>query len=173
MLEPKRIAADAVPAALDRALRYRLLNEPEEAESICRDVLAIDAEHRQARITLLLALTDQFHTHVSEQMDAALELAAGLPSEFEQQYYNGIIYERWGKSQLDSDMPADFCINWLRKAMQYFERAAELSQPREPDALLRWNACLRVLSRLQPRQPQVEDIRRDVSAEFGDDVPPR
>ena len=60
MPELKRISKDAVPAALEKALRYRLLNEPLESESICRDVLATDSKNQEALVTLLLALTDQF-----------------------------------------------------------------------------------------------------------------
>ena len=60
MFELKRLSADAIPAALEKALRYRLLNDPAEAESICHDVLRIDPENQQALVNLLLALTDRF-----------------------------------------------------------------------------------------------------------------
>ena len=56
----KKISPDGVPHALDRAERYRLLNEPVQAESICRDVLAVDADNQTALRALILALTDQF-----------------------------------------------------------------------------------------------------------------
>jgi len=45
---------------LTKAERYRLLNEPEEAESICRDILDVDPTHEAALVNFLLALTDQF-----------------------------------------------------------------------------------------------------------------
>src|SRR6266478_2457573 len=60
MSELKRLHKDAIPAALEKAERYRLLNEPGEAESICLDILHVDAENQQAIVTLLLALTDRF-----------------------------------------------------------------------------------------------------------------
>src|SRR5205807_5788281 len=60
MAEFKPISRDAVPLALEKAERYRLLNEPAQAESICLDVLAVDPENQQALVMLLLALTDQF-----------------------------------------------------------------------------------------------------------------
>ena len=60
MFELKRLSEDAIPAALEKALRYRLLNEPAEAESICHDVLNIDPQNQQALVLLLLALTDRF-----------------------------------------------------------------------------------------------------------------
>ncbi|MEE2900476.1 MAG: hypothetical protein VX815_18600, partial [Gemmatimonadota bacterium] len=60
MSELKPLSADAVPVALAKAEHYRLLNEPEEAESICIDILEVDPEHQKALINLLLARTDQF-----------------------------------------------------------------------------------------------------------------
>ena len=42
MFDLKPLSKDAIPAALAKAERYRLLNEPGEAESICLDVLRID-----------------------------------------------------------------------------------------------------------------------------------
>ena len=59
MFEPKPISIEAIPNALAKAERYRLLNEPREAESICRDVLEVDADNQEAIATLVLALTDQ------------------------------------------------------------------------------------------------------------------
>ena len=47
MFELKPLNKDAIPAALDKAMRYRLLNEPGAAESICLDVLRIDPENQQ------------------------------------------------------------------------------------------------------------------------------
>ena len=55
MFELKRLSEEAIPAALEKATRYRLLNEPAEAESICHDVLQIDPENQQALVVLLLA----------------------------------------------------------------------------------------------------------------------
>jgi hypothetical protein len=59
MFELKPLNTDAIPAALDKAMRYRLLNEPGAAESICLDVLRIDSDNQQALVTLLLAMTDR------------------------------------------------------------------------------------------------------------------
>ena len=49
----KKISPDGVPHALDRAERYRLLNEPVQAESICRDVLAVYVDNYSARCALI------------------------------------------------------------------------------------------------------------------------
>jgi len=59
MFELKLLTKVAVPKALERAERYRFLNEPGEAESICLDVLRVEPDNQKALITLLLALTDQ------------------------------------------------------------------------------------------------------------------
>src|SRR5712691_3378052 len=58
--ELKTLSPEAVPRALAKAERYRLLNEPGEAESICLDALEIEPENQDALATLLLAQTDQF-----------------------------------------------------------------------------------------------------------------
>jgi len=42
MYELKRLTKEAVPRALEKAERYRLLNEPTEAESICQDILRVE-----------------------------------------------------------------------------------------------------------------------------------
>jgi len=53
MFEPKPISKDAVPAALAKAERYRFLNEPGEAESICLDVLQIEPDNQDAIVALV------------------------------------------------------------------------------------------------------------------------
>ena len=58
--ELKRISAESIAEALSKVERYRLLNEPNLAESICLDILLIAPDHQEAAIALLLARTDQF-----------------------------------------------------------------------------------------------------------------
>jgi len=60
MFELKPISSAGVPRAIAKAERYRLLNEPEEAESICLDILRVDADNQEVLVMLLLAITDQF-----------------------------------------------------------------------------------------------------------------
>ena len=57
--ELKPISHDSVTGALAKAERYRLLNEPNQAESICCDILEVEPDNQQALISLILALTDQ------------------------------------------------------------------------------------------------------------------
>src|SRR5438046_3054241 len=96
MFALKTISVDAIPEALAKAERYRLLNEPGEAESICQDVLGVDPANQQALITLLLAVTDQF----TEKIDGskAMAVAARLQGDYERAYFTGIISERQGRA---------------------------------------------------------------------------
>ena len=171
MVEFKRISEQAVPAALEKALRYRLLNEPLEAESICRDVLEIDPQNQDARVTLLLALTDQFESEFTKAHERAKEVLAQLEGEYERAYYEGIVHERWANAELARKMPADFAVGWLRQAMRCYEKAEELCKSDDPDALLRWNTCARILRRYHQTTTRPESVSHDIQAEFGDDVP--
>ena len=173
MLEPKRISPDDVPAAVEKALHYRLLNEPEQAESICRDVLACEPDNQQALVTLLLAFSDQFEMHSSVNLDMAKDLVAQLPGEYQQEYFAGIINERWGKAQLQKGLPRDIAIGWIRTAMRHYDRAEALSEPGDPDAILRWNTCARILTQWGDGASDSVPLTHDVVGGFGDDVPPR
>lgn len=146
MFELKPIHASAVPAALQKAERYRLLNEPHEAESICRDVLAIDPGNARAQFILVLALTDQFVGHFGVTMDDARQVAAMVEDEYERTYLCGLIFERWAKAQRHRGLPAQATLGWLREALLCFERAETLAAQDNDEAVLRWNACVRLLS---------------------------
>ena len=147
MLPLKPLSKEAVPAALAKAERYRLLNEPGEAESICLDVLTIDPANQQALVTLVLALTDQFAEHRTGVVQRAQESAAGLASEYERAYYAGIICERRAKAQIvhGGHGAAAAAREWLKEALTHFERAEALRPSGNDDAILRWNACVRLL----------------------------
>jgi hypothetical protein len=152
----KPLSKDAVPAALAKAERYRLLNEPGEAESICSDVLLTDPGNQDARVMLLLALTDQFpHDASSRAVARAGELAAGLAEEYDRAYYLGIVRERLGKAVLQRDRygAAATAAEWLRDAMTFYERAEALRPTHNDDSLLRWNACARLLMELPVAPP--------------------
>jgi len=94
----KSISIGAVPKALEKAERYRLLNEPSLAESICLDILTIVPAHQRALISLLLARTDQFGSGVTVQ--SAQEVLHRIEGEYERAYYAGIIWERKGHAHL-------------------------------------------------------------------------
>jgi len=158
MFELKRLSSEAVPAALERALRYRLLNEPAEAESICHDVLEIDPENQEALVTLLLAITDRLGKGYGVGVTEAQQVLARLRDEYERAYYTGIVCERRGKAQLRQGYPGagHDAYEFLREAMMWFEKAEALRPPKNDDALLHWNTCARIIMRNQ-LAPRVEE----------------
>src|SRR6266540_4285456 len=105
MLTLKRLSPSAIPAALARAERYRLLNEPAQAESICEDVLSVEPGHTQALVTLILAITDSFPGQEGRGVQRAQELAASLPTEYERHYYGGLVAERRARALMHHDGP--------------------------------------------------------------------
>ena len=156
MFEPKPISRDGIPSALAKAERYRLLNEPGEAESICLDVLQIEPDNQDALVTLVLALTDQFREHPSQGLAGRAEgLVARLFDPYDQAYYAGIVHERRAKAALqrESFHSSASAAGWLHEALACFERAEALKPAHNDDAVLRWNACARLLQRLPHTVP--------------------
>jgi len=149
MFALKPISVDAIPAALARAERYRFLNEPEQAESICEDVLAVDPNNHQALITLILALSDQLRHEDSRTVARAQSLIGQLANEYERAYYTGLLAERRTRAFLVRDSPGASlpAADWLHAAMRSFQRADELRPTGNDDARLRWNACVRMAQR--------------------------
>jgi hypothetical protein len=149
MFKLKSISKAAIPRALERAERYRLLNEPRAAESICLDVLAIDPDNHAAQRTLLLALTDQFTTvgRAARQMEQAKQLLPKLNA-YEQQYYAGIIAERFARYQLGLGHPgaSGSAYMYLREAMHHYDEAHKLAPAGNDEAILRHNTCVRTLT---------------------------
>src|SRR5437763_12354619 len=149
MSELKRLHKDAIPAAMQKAIRYRLLNEPAEAESICLDVLEVDPENQEAIITLLLALTDRFTKGYGVSDTQIKQLLARIRDEYERAYYSGIFVERRAKAKLSQHTPG--CrfqaYELLREAMDWFEKAEAIRPTGNDDALLRWNTCARIIER--------------------------
>src|SRR5207247_514489 len=147
MSELKSLSKEAVPAALEKAMRYRLLNEPAEAESICLDILRADPDNQQALVILVLALTDRFSTGYAVSDTQAQEMIARLREPYERAYYSGIICERRAKAFLrqGSGGSAFNAFEKLRQAMKCYEQAEALCHPGNDDALLRWNTCARII----------------------------
>jgi hypothetical protein len=158
MSELKSLSKDAIPAALEKAERYRLLNEPGEAESICLDILRVDPENQQAIIMLLLAVTDRFEKGYGVSETQAKELLAQMKSEYDRAYYSGIVAERRAKMKLRQNTPdCRFqAYDLFREAMNWFEKAETIRPPGHDDALLRWNTCARIIARnnLVPREEE-------------------
>lgn len=157
MFELKPISRQAVPEAIQKAERYRLLNEPWQAESICQDVLRIEPENQTALVMLTLSLTDQFGQGVSAA--AAREILPRLEGEYERTYYSGIICERWASALLRQGSPgAGFtAYQSLREAMELYEKAESIRPPGNDDSILRWNTCARILTRNKELRPRGEE----------------
>jgi hypothetical protein len=157
--ELKTLSPEAVPRALAKAERYRLLNEPGEAESICLDALEIEPDNQEVLAMLLLALTDQFGTEDSTSVAEAWKTVARLRDEYERAYYTGILYERRAKAQLALRTPGcgPRTYEWLREAMNWFEKAEAIRPPTNDDAILRWNACARLIMRDRHLVPVAEE----------------
>ncbi len=155
MFELKKLSPDGVAAALDKAHRYRLLNEPWEASSICRDVLGVDPNNQRAIVMLLLATTDRLANASGGEVAAARELLEKLETEYDRQYYGGIIAERRGKAILNRAAPGHGPIvyDWLHDAMEHYAKAEELSPSGNDDAILRWNTCARLIEHHRDVRP--------------------
>ena len=155
MFEIKPISPEGVKLALEKASHYRLLNEPAEAESICHDVLMIEPENQEALVILLLALTDRFSKGYALGATQAQEVVARLKDEYQRHYYSGIINERRGKALLNRGVPGSGhdAYEWLREAMHDYEPAETFRPAGNEDAILRWNACARIImhNHLVPR----------------------
>jgi hypothetical protein len=155
MFELKPLSREGIAPALEKAHLYRLLNEPAAAESICLDILEVDPDNQQALVTLLLALTDRFTKGYAISATQAKEVLPRLTDEYQRAYYAGIICERRAKARLHHGGPgAGFdAYEWLREAMSCYERAEAIRPAGNDDAILRWNACARIIMRndLTPR----------------------
>ena len=158
MFELKRLHKDALPAALAKAERYRLLNEAREAESICRDVLAIDPASSDAQVLLILALSDQFIHRLAETWSEAGALAGSLADPYARAYYDGIIHERRAKALLKSGRAGARrgAYDDFRYAMARFEEAAASAPAGDDAAILRWNTCARILNTSPESKPDEE-----------------
>jgi hypothetical protein len=159
MFEPRPITKEGLPAALQKAERYRIINDPTSAESICLDVLAVDPENQQALVILLLAITDQFGTAPTEGVRRAQAILPRLRDQYKRAYYAGIICERCAKAQLRSGAPKseEMAYHWLREAMSWYEKAESQRPTGNDEAILRWNTCIRLLARNPRLRPGDEE----------------
>lgn len=148
MFALKPLSHESVSSALAKAEHYRLLGEPAEAESICRDIIELEPSNQAAIVCLMLALSDQI-AHDSGVFANAIALAEQLHSDYDRAYYSGIIWERRAKARfVNGGFGAQHVVyEWMREALHLFEEAERLRRPGNDDALLRWNTCVRFLAR--------------------------
>jgi|SRR5688572_13417050 len=162
----KPISDASVASALAKAERYRFLNEPHEAESICRDILAVEPDNQQALISLVLALTDQI-PHDGGAFGHALGAAARLESSYDRAYYAGIAWERRSKASYQSCGQGcrQYVYEWMVHALRLFEEAEHLRAPSNDDAVLRWNTCVRFLDRHKELTPAEVEMAEPILSE--------
>jgi len=141
----KSISKAGIPEAIAKAELYRYLNEPEETESICRDILAVEPEHQLARRLLGLAMTDQFIGATSDRYLEVESIFQGLRDPYEQLYYAGILYERRAKTQLLVGYIPHTIRPLVEEAMRCFAEAEKIRPAGNDDSILRWNRCVRLL----------------------------
>jgi len=153
-MELKPITLAGVPAALQKAERYRLLNDSTAAESICLDVLQVDSDNQQALVTLLLSITDQFTEDTGDSVRRARDVLPKLKDEYKRAYYAGIISERKAKALLHRAGLGVEAVahDWFRDAMRAYEKAEALRPAGNDEAILRWNTCARMLGRQEPQR---------------------
>ena len=163
----KSISKAGIPEAIAKVELYRYLNEPEESESICRDILAVEPAQQLAIRMLGLSITDQFVGGVSDRYREAEEIFLKLADTYERFYYNGILYERRAKAQLCAGQSPHTLLPLFEKALHCFGEAEKIRPAGNDDAILRWNRCVRLL-----QSPSFTWEEQLASFE-ADDAPPR
>lgn len=166
-LKLKSISQAGIGAAIAKAERYRYLNEPEEAESICRDILAVEPAHQLAQRILGLAITDQFTGGVNDCFTEASTIFNRLEDQYSRLYYTGILHERHAKAQLRVGRPPQAVTAELEEAMRCFQEAEKIRPKENDESILRWNRCARLLQTL----PQPATHEDSLAFESGDTAP--
>jgi tetratricopeptide (TPR) repeat protein len=161
----KTISKSGIVEALAKVQHYRYLNQAEEAESICRDVLAVDPENQLALRLLGLTITDQFKGAISDGFREAQTCFEKLASPYERSYYQGILHERRAKAQLRAGHLAHSLMASFENAMCCFEEAEKIRPQGNDDALLRWNRCLRLMQ-------SIPDLAGESESFEASDAPP-
>ena len=141
----KAISRSGIAEALAKVELYRYLNEPEESESICRDILASDPNQQLALRLLGLALTDQFTGGSSDRCGEVEEVFQRLADRYERLYYTGLYHERRAKAQLRAGQAPHVVYPLFARALECFAEAEKIRPPGNDDAILRWNRCVRLL----------------------------
>ena len=144
----KPISKEAIPRAIQKAERYRLINQSWAAESICRDVLEIDPTNQQVLVMLVLALTDQLADGHASLMKAVHETLPRITDPYQRAYYTGIASERSGQAHLHrGEMGSGgMAYDAIRQAMSWYEKAEAIRPAGNDDSILRWNTCARLLA---------------------------
>jgi hypothetical protein len=165
----KYISTAGIAEAITKVELYRSLNEPEEAESICRDILNVEPQHPLALRLLGLALTDQFAGGASDRYSEAKQIFQQLNDPYERLYYAGILYERRAKAQLNTGLPPHTLLPLFEQALHSFAEAEKVRPAGNDDAILRWNRCVRLLQ----TPAYASEVWEQESTPFDDQETPR
>jgi hypothetical protein len=144
-MELKKISKSGIAEALTKVELYRYLHEPEEAESICRDIIAAEPNHQLGLRMLGLAITDQFTGGGSDRYAEVERIFQSLTNPYERLYYTGLLHERRVKAQLLAGRQAHTLLPLLEQALHCFAEAEKIRPHDNDDAILRWNRCVRLL----------------------------
>ena len=143
-MELKKISKSGIAEALSKVELYRYLNEPEEAESICRDIIAAEPNHQLGLRMLGLSITDQFTGSGNDRYAEVERIFQSLANPYERLYYTGLLHERRVKAQLLAGRQAHTLLPLLEQAMHCFAEAEKVRPRDNDDAILRWNRCVRL-----------------------------
>ena len=157
-LKLKPISRSGVTEALSKITHYRYLNQFDEAESICRDVIAADPDNQRARRMLGLVITDQFVGKPSDNYAEAEQIFDSLADAYERAYYSGILHERRAKAQIRAGHLPHTVAGHFEEAMKHYEQAEKIRPSGNDDAILRWNRCLRLLQGVTASADEDEEI---------------
>ena len=166
-LKLKSISRAGIAEAISKAELYRFLNEPGEAESICRDILAVEPDHQAAMRLLALSITDQFTGGPADRHSESESIFQGLKDPYERLYYTGIVHERRAKALLRSGARPHTVVILFEEAMTCFEHAEKIRPSGNDDAILRWNRCVRLL-----QSRSATEWQREIEAFDASDSPP-
>jgi hypothetical protein len=140
---------------MKKSERYRLLGEPDEAESVCLDILEVDPDNQEARVDLILAITDQFDRERRPRVELAMKVVGELTDEYQRRYYEAVVLEREARAHLELETPPVLVFLRYCEAMDRFASAATIRPPGDDSAVIRWNACVRAI-RCRQLQPGLE-----------------
>jgi hypothetical protein len=147
-MEFKQLGKEAIPAAIEKAKQYRLLNEPSAAQSICLDILEVEPDNQEALVIIILAMTDRLTRDYSVDNSQINTYLEKLTDDFQKAYYTGIVYERRAKAILKKGASGSEATVYelFRQAMEWFDKAENLSDDQNDNAILRYNHCLRMIN---------------------------
>ncbi len=152
----KTISKSGIPHALEKATTFRYLSQPEETESICRDVLAVEPANQMALRLLGLAIIDQFCGESSDRYAEAERIFGCLSDPYERIYHAGVLHERKARAQLRAGEPGYILVPMVESAMACFDEASRIRPEGNDESILRWNRCVRLAQDLSRGEEETE-----------------